>query len=633
MSDTTWEHDALRRLSALISRAAAQPGLDELLDLVTSGVADIVGFQVAAVSLLQPGDQFEVVSVAGDDDARAQLMGARTPLRQIESEFAEAEHWGSLWFLPHDRLPADARPGWVSTDWQADDHDGRPDADAWHPEDTLIAPFFSASGAMVGFLSVDLPDDGRRPGDLRRGVLEVFAAQAGIAISHMRERAALAERDRLVAAVHSVVRASQQSLEVDRILADTIGALADGLRSQRMWVRIFSDEDDARAHGHGRRYPENMDGAPQPALVGLAGRMAQHCWLTQRPAIVAHRHMEPREALTEDEAGMVLDFIAGIGSHSLLLVPLGAATECVGYLVMTREAAYPSWSPQEVDGAMEVGRDLGRSVLNARLLERERHLVGVLQEADHAKSTLLSTVSHELKNPLTSILGHLEILRGEVDTLSTAQARTPADGMASRSLGVIDRNSRRLLSRVEELLSFSRLSDPDRPLERVPVDLQQVMADAVDVLAPLASAGGVRVEVQVPAGGLVVQADADQVTALVLNLASNAVKFSPRESTVRLSAHPVPDAVEIRCTDEGIGISQDDQRKLFGEFYRSSNPQAHEIAGTGLGLSIVKRIVERHGGHIEVSSRLGQGSTFTVTLPTAYVVQDHLSTSSSSRSC
>ncbi|MFC6704708.1 hypothetical protein [Flexivirga alba] len=79
MTGTTWENDALRRLSALMSRAAAQPSLTELLDLVTSGVADIVGFQVAAVSLLQPGNEFEVVAVAGDDEAKAQLMGARTP--------------------------------------------------------------------------------------------------------------------------------------------------------------------------------------------------------------------------------------------------------------------------------------------------------------------------------------------------------------------------------------------------------------------------------------------------------------------------------------------------------------------------------------------------------------------------
>lgn len=621
MSNSMWEHDALRRLSALISRAAAQPSLGELLDLVTTGVSDVVGFEVAAVSLLRPGDEFEVVAVAGDEEARKQLLGRRTALSHIEAEFADAEHWGSLLFLPHDRLPDGHLAGWVSSAWQPGDASGAGDPDVWHPEDTLIAPFLSASGSMLGYVSVDLPDDGRRPGELRRGVLEVFAAQAGIAISHMRQRAALAERDRLVAAVHSVVRVSQQSLEIDRILADTTEAVADGLRSQRMWVRVFSDEEDG--HGHLRVHPAGTTIGVSSTLARISGRMAQHCWLTQRPAIVAHRHMEPREALTEDEADLVLDFIAGIGSHSLLLVPLGAASECLGYLVMTREAATPTWSPQEVDGAMEVGRDLGRSVLNARLLERERHLVSVLQEADRAKSTLLATVSHELKNPLTSILGHVEFLTEAVDG--------EAGGMTNRSLEVIDRNSRRLLSLVEELLSFSRLSDPDRPLECATVDLTRVMADIVDVLSPLASAGEVGIEVQLPAGGLSVEADEDQLTALVLNLASNAVKFSPRGSTVRLSAHPVPDAVEIRCADDGIGIAEEDQRKLFGEFYRSSNPAAHKIAGTGLGLSIVKRIVERHGGRVQVSSRLGEGSTFSVTLPSACLVDNLSVTSSTAR--
>lgn len=612
MSSTSWETEALRRLSALIARAAAQPSLTELLELVASGVADVVGFQVAAVSLLQPGDEFEVVAVAGDDDARDTLLGTRMARSAFEAEFADAEHWGSLWFLPHGRLNTDAIPVWVSWDWQPQ-LVGPAYSDAWHPEDTLIAPFLSASGSILGFLSVDLPDDGRRPGELRRAVLEVFAAQASIAISHMRERAQLAERDRLVAAVSSVVRASQQSLDIDRILDDTLATIADGLRSQRLWVRIFSDTDDAGGAGHRREYPDGMTADAPAELPRLAGRMAGRCWLTQRPAVVAHQHLEPREALTQAETAMVLDFIAQIGSHSLLLVPLGAAAECLGYLVMTREASAPTWSRQEVDGAMEVGRDLGRAVLNARLLEREHHLVGRLQEADRAKSTMLATVSHELKNPLTSILGHVELLAEEADP--------GTDGDANRSLAAIERSSRWLLSLVEELLSFSRISDPDRPLHRTTVDIEQLIADIVEVLRPLAKAGGVEMAVDLPRGGLTIEADADQVTALMLNLASNAVKFSPRGSTVQLHAHPAPDAVQIRCEDHGLGIAEEDQRLLFGEFYRSSNPQVHEIAGTGLGLNIVKRIVERHGGRIEVSSRLGEGSTFTVTLPTTCAVQ------------
>ena len=104
---------------------------------------------------------------------------------------------------------------------------------------------------------------------------------------------------------------------------------------------------------------------------------------------------------------------------------------------------------------------------------------------------------------------------------------------------------------------------------------------------------------------------------MVGNLLSNAVKFSPSGGTVTCTLEEAGDTVVLRCSDQGIGISPEDQEQLFTEFFRSTNPDALEIPGTGLGLTIVKRIIERHSGTIALESDLGKGATFTVTLPAA----------------
>jgi len=135
---------ALRRLTELMNRVSAQDDLSIVFDMVVDGAADVVGFKVAAISLVTPSGDVEVVAVAGDDDARAELLGRRTPRANLEAEFAVAERWGSLRFVPAGELPDGSAEGWVSSDWTAPAPDGS--LDAWNPEDTLIAPFFDAVG-------------------------------------------------------------------------------------------------------------------------------------------------------------------------------------------------------------------------------------------------------------------------------------------------------------------------------------------------------------------------------------------------------------------------------------------------------------------------------------------------------
>lgn len=173
----------LRRLYGLIGRVNGGRSLPEVLQSVVDGVVEGLGFGVAVVNLVHSDRSFEVVAVAGSDDARAVLLGTCSPSGAFDSEFAVAEAWGGLRFVPHDRIPDDAITGWIPP---VDAVASVDDPDAWHPWDALFAPLTSPSGELVGMLSVDLPHDGRRPGALQRELLEMFATQAGIAVDNAR---------------------------------------------------------------------------------------------------------------------------------------------------------------------------------------------------------------------------------------------------------------------------------------------------------------------------------------------------------------------------------------------------------------------------------------------------------------
>ena len=191
---------ALRGLHRVLTRVSGLRDLDATLQAVVDGVVEGVGFGVAAVNCVRSDGSFEMRAVAGSEEARAALVGVISPPDAFEEEFAVADRWGGLRFVPHGRLQGDVQ-GWVPS------VEGPASPDGWHPEDALFAPLHAASGDLVGVLSVDLPHDGRRPGALQRELLEMFAAQAGIAIDNAR----LTEQLRLD---HERLRASEESLSL-----------------------------------------------------------------------------------------------------------------------------------------------------------------------------------------------------------------------------------------------------------------------------------------------------------------------------------------------------------------------------------------------------------------------------------
>jgi len=239
----------------------------------------------------------------------------------------------------------------------------------------------------------------------------------------------------------------------------------------------------------------------------------------------------------------------------------------------------------------------------AAALEKERLAVVRLRELDHAKDELVTTVSHELRTPLTSIVGYTELL----------QERQPTPEQ-QRLLSSIQRNGQRLLGLCDDLLVLGGLQSGEAHELRETVDLDLVVADAMDAMRPIA-AGRAIVLTQVPSTRpVLVVGDPGQLERVLLNLLGNAVKFTEDGGGVECGVEVHGDEAWLHVTDTGIGIPAAEQPAMFQPFFRSSTSRQRGIQGTGLGLSIAAAIVEAHGGRIDVRSAPQEGTTVTVRL-------------------
>ena len=204
-------------------------------------------------------------------------------------------------------------------------------------------------------------------------------------------------------------------------------------------------------------------------------------------------------------------------------------------------------------------------------------------------------------------MGHLEMLESSPDLTGTTRA----------SLAAMERGTHRMVRVVEDLLLLSKVGDPDNPVIASPVDLRRIVDDVVDLTSVAAERKDIAIEVEIPREPVLALGDHDELDRVCANLVSNAVKYTPDGGRVTVHLASCGDEIMLSVTDDGLGISPEDQAHLFDEFFRSSNPSAHSQPGTGLGLAIVRRIVQRHRGRIEVESELEKGSTFRVLLPAA----------------
>jgi signal transduction histidine kinase len=230
-----------------------------------------------------------------------------------------------------------------------------------------------------------------------------------------------------------------------------------------------------------------------------------------------------------------------------------------------------------------------------------------LEAANQHKSEFLANMSHELRTPLNAIIGFSEVLLQRMfGALNAKQEEYLQDVLSS---------GRHLLSLINDILDLSKVEAGRMELELGRFDLPATLQDTQILVRERAARHGITLALEVDGGLGAVVADERKLKQVVLNLLSNAVKFTPEGGRVEVRAVPTNGAVEISVTDTGIGIAPENQEAIFEEFRQVSGDYAHKREGTGLGLTLARKFVELHGGRIWVKSQLGQGSTFTFSLP------------------
>jgi PAS domain S-box-containing protein len=249
-------------------------------------------------------------------------------------------------------------------------------------------------------------------------------------------------------------------------------------------------------------------------------------------------------------------------------------------------------------------RDYDQALLDA--FETDREATEQLRRLDRIRSELASTVSHELRTPLTSAAGYVELLaEGDAGPL-TEEQRTMLDTIA--------RNLTRLDGIVDDVLGMTN-ADRSRRRDFGTADLGMVLTGAVSSVALQAATRGQDLITHNDLTGVHVVGDAGRLERVLVNLLTNALKFTGEDGTITVTATSDDTRAMISVTDTGIGISPNDQKRIFERFFRADRGVASAASGTGLGLSIVKTITTQYGGEVTVSSELGKGSTFTLTLP------------------
>jgi len=317
------------------------------------------------------------------------------------------------------------------------------------------------------------------------------------------------------------------------------------------------------------------------------------------------------EAAREGRAVVVRDLPARFGAlpggsypeatHTAVVLPLArpGLEQPYGYLVA---GVCPRRSlDDKYQGFFDlVAEHVATAITNALAHESERKRAEALAEIDRAKTTFFSNVSHEFRTPLTLMLAPLEDL---------AERR-----VAPEETALIHRNALRLLKLVNTLLDFSRIEAERAEASFVPTDLAELTRDVASSFRAATDRAGLELAIDCPPMGEPVYVDRDMWEKIVLNLVSNAFKFT-FEGSIRVGVRDLGDRAELEVADTGTGIAEHELPRLFERFHRIEGARSRSFEGSGIGLALVQELVRIHGGTIRVTSQPGKGSTFTIAVP------------------
>ena len=438
-------------------------------------------------------------------------------------------------------------------------------------------------------------------------LVQTFADQAVIAVENVRLFRELqtrtSELTRSVGeleALGEVGRAISSTLDLQTVLA-MIVARANELAGADGGVIYEFDEASRSFHLRATdRFPEEFVAALRATRLVYGEGAAGQAAATRAPIQV------PDIMDTDAYSSSLRDVLVRSGYRSLLAVPLVSEEQVVGALVINRRIP-GAFAPSTVELLRTFASQSALAIQNARLFREIEDKGRELEVANQHKDEFLASMSHELRTPLNAIIGFSEVLLermfGEVNT---KQEEYLHDILSS---------GRHLLSLINDILDLAKIEAGRMELEPGDFHLPQAIDNALILVRERAMRRGITLERWIDPRLGEIKGDERKIKQVLLNLLSNAVKFTPEGGRIDVRAALVDGFAEISVIDTGIGIAPEDHAAVFEEFRQVGTDYARKHEGTGLGLALARKFVDLHGGKIWVESQVGQGSTFTFTIP------------------
>jgi signal transduction histidine kinase/CheY-like chemotaxis protein/ligand-binding sensor domain-containing protein len=444
-------------------------------------------------------------------------------------------------------------------------------------------------------------------------LLENLAAYTTIALDNAnaylvinRREQEVRERAAELVTINHITQALATQLEKDRLIQLVGDQVRDLFHAPIAYVSLL----DRATMMLEFPYSYGEDAPPRPFGTGLTSQIIR----SGQPLLI-------NEDMDRNRARLGVEQI-GRQTASYLGVPIPSGGQTIGVISVQSTDQEGRFTEADQRLLSTIATAVGVAFHNARLFEEARQARAAAEEADAAKSSFLSTVSHELRTPLTSVLGFAKIIRRRLDErlfpLIPEDDRKvlQAKRQVIENLDVVVSEGERLTKLIDDVLDLAKIEAGKFSWNMSKVSVSEVIERAIAATASLFEAKKLNLVRAVDPELPTVTGDMDRLIQVVINLISNAVKFTDAGS-ITLSAHLHDAELVVGVTDSGIGIAPGDQQKVFEKFKQVGDTLTDKPKGTGLGLPICKEIVEYHGGRIWVESEPGRGSTFSFTLPIA----------------
>lgn len=569
-----------------------------LLHEIARDSAARTGFKVCAIEVVRPQGLLEFVAISGDPESAEKMLGTGSRLEDMVLAIEEGTSYGMFTFVPEEAYSAGVLQRLTDVGSVPDiPHTDSPED--WQPMDMLVAQARDERGDLRALLYLDEPFGLKRLGEDQLHALNDTLAMALRSVVTVIEREEFAHHIRVIGATRRLARSSPARHDVGHLLREARRSLLGALSVDALEIHLFSDQVD----GH-----DALGLGMAPDVRRSLDAAAVRAWEEQRVLIIEPDNIWGSTELARDHSPWFSQALADAGFGAVVVAPVGVDDQALGMLLVARVAGSRRWTDGEGVAALELGHDLGRSIANAHATERERRLLEELRVLEDARRKFLKVVAHEINNPMTVIAANAELLM-EHETLAEPDRLRAA---------AILRGTERLGSLLEDLVLLSRVTDPEHPPAMERLDLGPLVREAVASMTAVAQRAHVTLHRVGEPGEFQVFGDRREVVGAVANLVDNAVKYSNPGDRIWLGLVRAEDgSVTFECKDEGLGISEEDQLRLFTPLFRSTNKEAMQRPGTGLGLGIVREVMQRHGGRVEIESRLGAGTRARLLFPPA----------------